>query len=55
VADYLSKFAKKGIPVPVLAFPPREDRYSNFKKLSPKEINDPADKAAMLLIRQGIT
>jgi acyl-coenzyme A synthetase/AMP-(fatty) acid ligase len=40
--------------VPILAVPRHEDGYGDFEAFTAREINDLADRAAMLLIRQGL-
>lgn len=54
LADYVSKCAQLEPQVPVLAFPRHEDRYGDFEKFTARDINDLADRAAMVLIRQGL-
>ena len=54
MADYISKCAQLENQVPILAFPKHEDAYGDFERFTAKDLNDLADRAAMLLIRQGL-
>lgn len=54
LADYITKCTHLEPRVPVLAFPRREDGYGDFEKLTVREINGLADRAALSLIRQGL-
>ena len=55
IADYICKCARRENQVPAIAFPRHGDGYGDFETFTAREINDLADRAAMLLIRQGLT
>ena len=55
LADYISKCALLEHQIPILAFPMHEEAYGDFEKFTAMEINDLADRAAVLLIREGLT